>query len=204
VYGEKRLRIGLFGGTFDPIHLGHLIIAEEARERAELDRVVFVPSGIPPHKSHGPVSSSSSRLEMTRLAVEGNPGFEVSDFEAAREQASFTIETVRHFRKELGHGAELLLVMGADSILEISTWKNPRELLSESRPIVVSRPGFDLGKLEPWLREQALLVEGVLVDISSTDIRGRLVSGRSVRYLVPPSVLSYIRDNQLYTPESAS
>ncbi len=192
------MRVGLFGGTFDPIHIGHLIVAEEARDAARLDRVVFVPCGIPPHKSSERVSAGPARLEMTRLATQDNPGFEVSDFEVSRDEASFTIETVRHFAGKLGSGAELYLIVGADSVLELSTWRKPAELLSESRPIVVSRPGFDLGRMEPWLRERVLLVESVLVSVSSTDIRARVASGRSIRYLVSPPVLSYIVQNKLY------
>jgi nicotinate-nucleotide adenylyltransferase len=190
--------VGLFGGTFDPIHIGHLIAAEEAREAAGLDRVVFVPCGIPPHKSSELISAGTVRLEMTRLAVQGNPGFEVSEFEVSRNEASFTIETVRHFSKRLGGDAELFLIVGADSVLEMSTWKNPAELLAESRPVVVSRPGFDLDRMEPRVRDRVLLVEGVSVNVSSTDIRARVASGRSVRYLVPPPVLSYIVQNKLY------
>ena len=193
------MRVGLFGGTFDPIHIGHLIVAEEARELAGLDRVLFVPCGIPPHKRSERVSAGPVRLEMTRLATHGNPGFEVSEFEVSRDEASFTIETVRHFSRKLGKDAELFLIVGADSVLEMSTWKNPVELLSESRPIVVSRPGFDLDSMEPWLRERVLLVEGVSVSVSSTDIRARVASGRSIRYLVSPQVLSYIVQNKLYT-----
>lgn len=193
------MRVGLFGGTFDPIHVGHLIAAEEARESVGLDRVVFVPCGIPPHKRSELISSGQARLEMTRLAAQGNPRFEVSDFEVSKDEASFTIETVRHFSSKLGKDAELFLIVGADSVLEMWTWKNPAELLSESKPIVVSRPGFDLGNMEPWLRDRVLLVEGVLVGVSSTDIRARVASGRSIRYLVPPPVLSYIVQNKLYT-----
>ena len=197
--GEKTVRVGLFGGTFDPIHIGHLIAAEEARERAGLDRVIFVPCGIPPHKRSERVSAGSVRLEMTRLATQSNPGFEVSEFEVSREGASFTIETVRHFSRQLGSGAELFLIVGADSLLEMYAWKDPAELLAEARPIVVSRPGFDLDRVEPRLRERVLVVDGVSVGVSSTDIRARVASGRSIRYLVPPSVLSYIVDNRLYT-----
>ena len=193
------MRVGLFGGTFDPIHIGHLIAAEEARESVGLDRVVFVPCGIPPHKRSELVSAGPVRLEMTRLATRGNPGFEVSEFEVSRDEASFTIETVRHFSRELGKDAELFLIVGADSVLEMSAWKNPVELLSESRPIVVSRPGFDLDNMEPWFRDRVLLVEGVSVGVSSTDIRARVASGRSIRYLVSPPVLSYIVQNKLYT-----
>jgi nicotinate-nucleotide adenylyltransferase len=194
--------VGLFGGTFDPIHIGHLIVAEEAREQAALDKVVFVPCGNPPHKRSDSVSAGAIRLEMTRLATRGNPGFEVSEFELSRDEASFTVETVRHFGRELGKAAELFLIVGADSLLEMSAWKDPAKLLSECRPIVVSRPGFDLDRVEPWLRDRALMVENVWVSVSSTDIRARAAGGRSIRYLVPPPVLSYIVDNRLYIAAS--
>jgi nicotinate-nucleotide adenylyltransferase len=203
-HGATRVKVGLFGGTFDPIHLGHLIVAEEARERVGLDKVIFVPSGVPPHKRSERISSGLARLEMTRLATAGNPCFEVSDFEVARNEASFTIETVRHFSRVLGRGVELFLIIGADSVLEMPTWKNPKELLSESTPIVVSRPGFDLNNVEPWLRGRLLLVEGVVVGVSSTDIRARVASGRSIRYLVPQPVLSFIVENKLYTGASGA
>ncbi len=196
------MKVGLFGGTFDPIHIGHLIVAEEAREQARLDRVVFVPSGIPPHKRSESVSPGSVRLEMTRLATQGNPKFEVSDFEVSRNEASFTIQTVRYFSKELGSDAELFLIVGADSILEVAAWKDPKELLSECRPIVVSRPGFALSGVEPWVRDRVLFIEGVPFGVSSTDIRVRVASGRSIRYLVPPPVLAYIVEHRLYTPAS--
>lgn len=193
------MRIGLFGGTFDPLHLGHLIVAEEAREKLKLDGVVFVPSGVPPHKNRGDVSDAEARLEMTRLGVEGNESFVVSDFEARRESTSFTIETVAHFKRTIGNDAELFLIVGADSILEISTWKEPRKLVSECSPVVVSRPGFDLAGLEPWIRDRVTILDTVQVGISSTDIRERVAGGRSIRYLVSPQVAAYIFKNGLYT-----
>jgi nicotinate-nucleotide adenylyltransferase len=193
------VKIGLFGGTFDPIHLAHLIVAEEARERLGLDKVIFVPSGIPPHKHHPKISSPELRLEMTRLGIQGNECFEFSDFEVRRESTSFTVETVSHFKRALEKGAELFLIVGADSILEISTWKEPQRLVSECQPVVVSRPGFDLMRLEPWLRGHVRILDSVLVSISSTEIRARVAAGRSIRYLVPPSVAAYIFEHRLYT-----
>lgn len=193
------MRIGLFGGTLDPIHLGHLIVAEEARERLILDRIIFVPTGIPPHKSRQKISSPESRLEMTRLGIEGNEHFHFSDFEARRESISFTIETVSHFKRTVGEDAELFLIVGADSILEISTWKEPRRLFSECSPVVASRPGFDLGNLEPWVRDRVTILDEVLVSISSSEIRERVAAGRSIRYLVPPTVAAYIFKHGLYT-----
>jgi nicotinate-nucleotide adenylyltransferase len=198
------VKIGLLGGTFDPIHVAHLIVAEEARERLDLDKVIFVPSGIPPHKYHRKISDPGSRLEMTKLGIEGNGCFEFSDFEVTRESPSFTIETVSHFKQTLGRGAELFLIVGADSILEISTWKEPRRLVSECQPVVVSRPGFDLTKLDPWLRCRARILDGILVGISSTGIRERVAAGRSIRYLVPPSVAAYIFQHGLYTCASSA
>ncbi|MCX5800552.1 MAG: nicotinate-nucleotide adenylyltransferase [Candidatus Eisenbacteria bacterium] len=196
------MKIGLFGGTFDPIHVGHLMIAEEARERLGLDRVIFVPSGISPHKNRLKISSPESRLEMTRLGIDGNEHFEFSDFEVKRQSTSFTIETVSCFKNALGNEAEIFLVVGADSILEISMWKEPQRLVSACRPVVLNRPGFDLRKLEPWLRDRALILDGMLVGISSTDIRERVATGRSIRYLVPPSVAAYVFDHRLYTGAS--
>jgi nicotinate-nucleotide adenylyltransferase len=198
------VRIGLFGGTFDPIHVAHLIVGEEARERLNLGKVIFVPSGIPPHKSHREISDPGSRLEMTKLGIEGNECFESSDFEVRCESPSFTIETVSHFKQALGKGAELFLIVGADSILEISTWKEPRRLVSECQPVVVSRPGFELTKLESWLRDRVRILDGVLVSISSTEIRERVAAGRSIRYLVPPSVAAYIFKHGLYTCASSA
>jgi nicotinate-nucleotide adenylyltransferase len=197
------VKIGLFGGTFDPIHMAHLIVAEEARETLELDKVVFVPSGISPHKYHLKISDPESRLEMTKLGIEGNEPFELSDFEVKRESPSFTIETVAHFKQALGKGAEIFLIVGADSILEISTWKEPRKLVSECQPVVMSRPGSDLTKLEPWLRDRVRILDNVLVSISSTEIRERVVAGRSIRYLVPPPVAAYIFEHGLYACASS-
>ncbi len=139
------MRVGLFGGTFDPIHIGHLIAAEEARESAGLDRVVFVPCGIPPHKRSELVSAGPVRLEMTRLATRGNPGFEVSEFEVSRDEASFTIETVRHFSGKLGRDAELFLIVGADSVLEMSACPCSRLLICPRS----SRPRTGRSS-EPW------------------------------------------------------
>jgi len=198
------VRIGLFGGTFDPIHVGHLIVAEEAREQLDLEKMIFIPSGVSPHKHHRKISDPSLRLEMTRLAIQGNEHFELSDFEIGHQAASFTVETVYHFRRTLGEEAELFLIVGADSILEISTWKEPQKLLSQCEPVVAVRPGFDLDKLEPELLERVRILEGVLVDVSSTDIRKRVAAGRSLKYLVPASVASFILEHKLYTRASST
>ncbi|MFH0779166.1 MAG: nicotinate-nucleotide adenylyltransferase [Candidatus Eisenbacteria bacterium] len=193
------MRIGLFGGTFDPIHVGHLITAEQAREQADLSKVLFVPSGAPPHKERCGISNARARLEMTKLAVAGNERFEVSEFEVRRDCTSFTVETVRHFKRTLGGGPELFLIVGADSILEISTWKEPEALVSECTLVVVSRPGFDLGELDARLRHRVIAVGGIQVDVSSTQIRERVSTGRSIRYMVPAAVAAYIAEHGLYS-----
>lgn len=136
------MRLGLFGGTFDPIHCGHLRSAAEVREACGLDQVCFVPCGEPPHRSGSPGASARHRLEMVRLAAAGRPGFTVSDVEVARPGASYSIDTVRHFSARLAHGDGLYLILGLDAFLLLGSWKDWRELLTLTHVIVTSRPGF--------------------------------------------------------------
>jgi nicotinate-nucleotide adenylyltransferase len=202
------LRIGVMGGTFDPIHIGHLVAAEEARFQFELDRVVFVPSARPPHK--GGVSSSppEARLAMVSLAVEGNPFLEVTDLELVREGLSYTIDTLRSFHSQYGSQAELFFITGADAILELLTWKDPEELLAESSFIAATRPGFDLKKLKEALppvtskgtdaSKSVNIMEIPALGISSTDIRQRVAAGKPFRYMVCGAVWEYITSERLY------
>ncbi len=134
---------GLMGGTFDPIHIAHLIIAEEALDLLGLSRVIFVPSARPPHKSGDDVASVEHRLEMVRLAIDGNPRLALSDLEVRRPEPSYTVETVRQFRRELGEHEKLYFIMGADSLAQFFTWKDPLELISSCEFVVVPRPGVD-------------------------------------------------------------
>ena len=136
------MRLGLFGGTFDPIHSGHLRSAEEVREAYALDEVCFVPCGVPPHRSGRPGAAAQDRLKMVRLAVADNPGLSVSDVEVTRPGASYSIDTVRHFSSRLAPGDELYLILGLDAFLLIGSWKEWRELLTLTHVIVTSRPGF--------------------------------------------------------------
>lgn len=192
------MAIGLLGGTFDPIHTAHLIIAEEVREELGLDRVVFVPAARPPHKDEDAVTPFAHRFEMVRLAVQDNPGLDVSDIETERPGKSYTIETVREFKRRFGD-EDLFLIVGADSLTAFTTWKDPMLLLTECRVVVVGRPGVALEEADPAIRERALVLETPLLEMSSSDIRRRAAAGRSFRYLVPPAVWTYIREKNLYS-----
>mgnify|MGYP006296125667 CR=1 FL=1 len=189
----------LFGGTFDPIHTAHLIIGQEAVERLRLDRLVFVPAARPPHKPDSRITDPAHRLEMVRLAIAGDRRFEVSSLEADRGGRSYTIETIRLFRRRLAEGEKLFFIVGADSLAQFLTWKDPENLLSECEFVVAPRPGVDLDEADPGVRARMSTLDAPSLEISSSDIRARVRSGRSIRYLVPEAVESYIREKSLYT-----
>lgn len=198
-------RVGLMGGTFDPIHYGHLVAAEAARVDFGLDRVVFIPSGHPPHKTDKAISSGWDRYIMTMLAVSDNPHFDVSDTEIKREGLSFAVDTVREFRRSLAVDAEIYFITGADACLEILGWKDSSQLLSECRVIAATRPGIsnshlkdEIARLYPDFSERFYVLEVPALAISSTDIRSRVNDHRSIRYLLPESVRQYIRRRRLY------
>jgi len=202
------LKIGVMGGTFDPIHIGHLVTAEEARAQFELETVVFVPSARPPHKVTIPHAPALDRLRMAELAVEGNTALNVSDLEVKRDGLSYTIDTLRALHGVYGSGTELYFITGADAILEILTWKDPEELLTESKFIAATRPGYALGEIEGAMpefnsagqkaRNLVFSMEIPALAVSSTDIRERVIKGRPFRYLVPDAVWGYIIDKRLY------
>jgi nicotinate-nucleotide adenylyltransferase len=190
--------VGLFGGTFNPPHLGHLIVAEEVRQTFSLDIIVFVPSARPPHKESSPVIDPRHRFTMTRLAIENNPRFEISDVELKRRGKSYTIDTIKEFKTLYGADIELFFIMGGDSIFEIETWKKPEELFRLCRVIVTTRPGFDLAKIDDRFGDKIIRADVPRIDISSTDIRHRVGTGRSITYLVPDKVEEYIQRERLY------
>ena len=198
--------LGVLGGTFDPIHLGHLIIAERVREALQLSRVLFVPSARPPHKLGDPVTDAHHRLRMTDLAVAPNAHFAASRMELDRQGPSFTIETIRQLRAQ-GHDS-IAFIMGADSLLDLPKWRQPDDILRECQVVAVARPGFDAAHvasaLGPTRAAKVKLVEVPLIGISSTDIRERVATGRSIRYLVPEPVEEYIRGHSLYDREVGS
>ena len=215
-------RIGILGGTFNPIHNGHLTVAEEVRSRLKLDLVLFIPSFLPPHKAEGELPSAEQRQDMVRLAITGSPHFRMSDIEVRRGGRSYTIDTIEELRAAYP-GAELFFITGLDSFLELRTWKDWKRLLMICSFAVLSRRGVrfrdavdagildiaagDLEQLDTGARDQVVAgTEAVrvhflripFVDISSTDIRSRVRSGRSIKYLLPDTVERYIIDHRLY------
>ncbi|MBM3944806.1 MAG: nicotinate-nucleotide adenylyltransferase [SAR202 cluster bacterium] len=203
------MRIGVFGGTFDPVHVGHLLKAEEAREGLGLDEVWFVPAGNPWMKSGRTISPAHDRMEMVRLATASNPHFKVSDIETVRHGPSYMADTLAELRAQFGDGAELFLLIGADSLRHIARWRSPDEVLRLCTVAVFERPGRKGGEVERFDRElldgirpgagkAARAVQGTLTGISGTDIRERVATGRSIAYRVPEAVGAYIAEHGLY------
>jgi len=202
-------RIAIMGGTFDPIHYGHLVTAEAVRTRYNFDRVIFIPSGIPPHKTGVKVTSSEHRYTMVQLATASNPYFQVSRMEIDRHGSTYTIDTVKELRSVLGSSLDIYFITGADAVLEILTWKNASELLSMCNFIAVTRPGYDRSVLEDKVRElkeafnsHIMITDVPAFNISSTEIREKAASKVSIKYLVPESVEQYIKKYNLYNSGS--
>jgi nicotinate-nucleotide adenylyltransferase len=199
--GDVRTRLGVMGGTFDPIHYGHLVTAEEAQHQFELDEVLFVPTGSPWMKEHEVVSPPEDRYLMTVIATASNPLFTVSRMEVDRDGPTYAVETLRQLRSERGHDVDLFFVTGADAVLEIFQWKHTDELFELAHFIAATRPGFDIAAFEAHAetRHPGITVMNVpALAISSTDVRARVHSGRPIRYLVPEGVKSYIEKAELY------
>lgn len=220
---EKRLpdiskRIGLFGGTFNPIHFGHLRAAQEVLEYFALDKIIFIPSAVPPHKQTGNLADAEDRLEMIRLAIDNCSQFEVSDVELRRSGHSYTIDTVIYFRTLMPE-SRLYFIIGSDAFWEIDSWKSYKELFSLISFIVMARPGSDHKILEHYLKTEiseqyrfsesqnacihpeqqpVFGISGSLLDISSTQIRALIGQNRSVRFLFPESVENFIKHNRLF------
>jgi len=199
-------RIGILGGTFDPIHYGHLVIAEEARIRFELDAVLFIPTGEPPHKPQWQ-ADAEQRFLMAALATDDNPYFFVSRIEIDRPGLSYTIDTVRALKKTYPR-ATLYLIIGADSALEFHTWREPLAILDLTHVVAASRPGYPVKRLQSMRKDPRLADMETMtapgLDISSTNLRARVRSGRSLRYLVPDAVASFIAKECLYRGEEQS
>lgn len=192
------MKIGLFGGTFDPVHMGHLRAAENAREALHLESVYFIPAGAPPHRP-GPKSAGTDRFAMAALATSGNPSFIASDIELRRDGPSYTIDTVIAMREALPND-DLVLIVGTDAFGDIASWKDPDRIFAMCRVAVVHRPGEVPGSgmaLELTV-DRVSWVEAAGLQVSATDIRRRVAEGRSVRYLVPDAVADYIQKRGLY------
>lgn len=196
------MKLAIMGGTFNPIHIGHLVCAEEAINQYGLDQVVFMPAGLPPHKEVQNGASSEDRYLMAAIATASNPRFEISRYEIDRKQISYTVDTIRHYREELPE-AELFFITGADAVTEILEWKDPAELLSMAVLIAATRPGYPLDKLsgttKHFLKQNRVrIMEIPAIGVSSSLIRERTAKGQSIRYLVPQGVEQFIEKERLY------
>ena len=191
------------GGTFDPIHFGHLVAAEEALVQFNLDKVIFMPTGSPAAKVQAEVSAAEHRYLMTVLATAGNPDFDVSRMEVDREGLTYTIDTLRALRETYGPAAELFFITGADAVWEIVEWKDAADVAGLATFIAATRPGYDLDEArashdEAQTRFMIEYIEVPALAISSTDLRSRVKARRPIRYLTPDSVVSYIEKHGLY------
>ena len=196
------MRIGVFGGTFDPIHMGHLIVAEDARAALELDKVLFIPAGQPWFKSYRQITEARHRLAMVQLAVKDNPHFDVTDIEVRRSGPSYTVDTLAELREEHSD-AELIVILGLDALREIDRWHQPSRVFQMASVAGMARPGATLDPSVlhaaiPGASSRMRLLDSALIDISGTDIRRRASAGQSIRYRVPVEVERYIYDNGLY------
>lgn len=219
-------RIGVFGGSFNPIHLGHLLLAEDILEILPLDRILFVPAAAPPHKPARGLAPARDRYAMTELAIGGNPRFAISDLELRRPGPSYTVDTLEALRREAGAGATLFLLIGSETFLDLLSWKEPQRLAQLARLVVIPRAesafdpdGIQAQKVlaetgqERWIRippalseaqpadKGVLLVAAMSLPISSSDLRRRAREGRSLTYRVPEAVRTYILERQLYRDE---
>jgi len=192
------MKIGLFGGTFNPIHNGHLKIARKVLDDFGLTKVIFIPSGNPPHKNKKDLTDASHRLKMLELAISGERNFEVSDIEIKRSGMSYTLDTIKEIKNMYGEDATLYFIAGADMALDLPNWKSPLKILELARFMAVERPNFSLEKLNEKYREKIIIVERVSIGISSSDIRNRVKRGKTIKTLVPDAVEKYIKDHNLF------
>jgi nicotinate-nucleotide adenylyltransferase len=190
------LRIGVFGGTFDPPHLGHLIVAQDVWVALGLDRVVFVPAAVPPHKAHREITPGAVRLELLRAAVAGDPRFEVSDLELRRAGPSYTVDTLRELQ-ERHPAASLYFLLGVDQFRELHGWRDPEGVARLARLVVIARDG-ESAEDAVAARFPHLVVPTTRIDLSATAIRARVAAGEPIRYLVPDGVAAIIGREGLY------
>jgi len=213
------LRVGLFGGTFNPVHWGHMRAAEEIREEFDLSQVIFIPTNIPPHKESEEIVPADHRLKMLDLAVEDNPYFFISDVEMKRSGKSYSVETVSHFKHTFGEKLDLFFILGMDAFLEITSWKSYQEILSLCNFIVMSRPPYEIKELQKIIPSQvkkeyryqpdekrfihssnvSIYFRDIThIDISSNSIRTLIKDGSSIKYLLPERVENYVKEHKLY------
>jgi nicotinate-nucleotide adenylyltransferase len=194
-------RIGIFGGSFNPPHVAHLIGAEITREELELDTVIFMPASVPPHKQKMRLPDPKLRLKMVEAAIQDNPSFETSDIELRREGPSYTVDTLHELKRQ-HPDSQLVLIIGMDNLEIFHSWRSSEEILSLAELGVMVRPGYSKEKVKPELLRHVRFVEIPLLEISGTEIRKRIESGRSVRYMVTDPVLAIIDKEHLYQDEA--
>ena len=193
------MKVCLFGGTFDPPHLGHLIIAQTIFEAENFDQIVFVPAYQPPHKNGMKISPVDQRLEMLKIAISENPNFVMSDLEIQRKGLSYSIDTIIEYKKQNNLSSdELFYLMGSDSLKQFKKWKDTKRIIDESRVIVAIRPGFRPSDIPNWILAKIQFASIPRIEISSTTIRDRWVDDKTIRYMVTESVWQYINKNKLY------
>ncbi|HEY40503.1 MAG TPA: nicotinate-nucleotide adenylyltransferase [Dehalococcoidia bacterium] len=198
------MKTGILGGTFDPIHKGHLAVAEEVRSRLNLDEVLFIPVGQPWRKTGASILPAEHRIEMVRLAIADRPSFSLSTIEVNREGPSYTIDTLEELRSARGVGNELFFIVGWDSLTDLPNWRAPERIIHLCQLVAVPRPGYfppDLKSLEnsvPGISERVILLDGPEVDVSASQIRERVTRGLSISGLVSEAVEKYIREHGLY------
>ena len=189
----------LFGGTFDPPHFGHLIVAQTIFEAEHFDKIVFVPAHIPPHKMERKISSVSLRLDMLKMATVDNPNFEISDIELKRGGISYSLETIQTYKEQTGLGGEdLYYLIGSDSLKQFQAWQNPKAILEECQLIVAIRPGFRPSDIPNWILAKVQFANIPRIEISSTQIRARWVEDKTIRYMVTQPVWTFINKHNLY------
>jgi len=193
------MRVCLYGGTFDPPHNGHLAIAEQCQGMLKIDRILFIPAFLAPHKTNIKTSSVKDRLAMLKLAIQPYTGFEISELEIDRKGISYSIDTISQIKKDLRLTSDnLFFLIGADSLAELHTWRQPKRILGESRIVVAARPHYSVEDMPVDYRNEVEILSNSLIDISSTEIRQKVYSHESIRHLVPESVLDYIDHCKLY------
>ena len=188
------MRIGLLGGTFDPIHKGHLYLAKKVSSKLSLEKILFIPTYLPPHKIDVKITPARHRYNMVRLAIAGNKRFKASDIEIKRKGRSYSVETLRQVRRRYGNSAEIFFITGSDSMQELDKWKDLRGILRLCSFVVVKRPGFAIKNISA----DFLTLSVDAKDVSSTNIRSRIKKGRSIAKAVPKRVREYIKRHRLY------
>lgn len=197
IQNARKKKIGILGGTFDPIHLGHLVLAEQVKEKLKLDQVIFIPCLRSPHKTRQKLSPAQDRFRMTRLALEDNSGFSVSDIELKRKGLSYTVDTLRELKKLHPH-SQIYFLTGSDVVHELDAWKHPEQIYRLAKVVIATRPGFDEFDRRNRFAKKSIVVPITGIGVSSSEIRQRVKKGKSITYLVPSRVEDYIKKKKLY------